>query len=99
MATQSSTLACEIPRTEAPWYSPWGCKEPGMTEQLNSKDSTQQIGADGKVSAVSIPARGRQGRFDWGRSDQGQITENLQTGLGAGSRPQASMWSQSSRQA
>ena len=36
MATHSSTLARRIPWTEEPseLYSPWGCKESDMTEQL-----------------------------------------------------------------
>ena len=32
METHSSILAWEIPWTEEPSYSPWGCKESGMTE-------------------------------------------------------------------
>ena len=32
MATRSSILACEIPWTEEPGYSPWGRKESDMTE-------------------------------------------------------------------
>ena len=31
MATHSSILAWGIPWTEEPGYSPWGCKESGMT--------------------------------------------------------------------
>ena len=39
MATHSSILAWEIPWTEEPGsYSPWGCKELGMTYQLNSNN-------------------------------------------------------------
>ena len=34
MATHSSILAWRIPRSEDPGYSPWGCKESDMTEQL-----------------------------------------------------------------
>ena len=34
MATHSNILAWRIPRTEDPGYSPWGCKESDMTEQL-----------------------------------------------------------------
>ena len=34
MATRSSILTWRIPRTEAPGYSPWGCKESDMTEQV-----------------------------------------------------------------
>ena len=35
MATNSSVLAWEIPRTKEPGgYSPWGCKEYDTTEQL-----------------------------------------------------------------
>ena len=37
MATQSSILAWRIPWTEEPGgYSPWGCKESDMTEQLSA---------------------------------------------------------------
>ena len=32
MATLSSILAWRIPNPEEPGYSPWGCKELGMTE-------------------------------------------------------------------
>ena len=40
MATHSSILAWEIPWTEEPGgYSPWGCKELDMTEQLNNKNN------------------------------------------------------------
>ena len=37
MATHSSILAWEVPRTVEPGglYSPWGCKELDKTEQLN----------------------------------------------------------------
>ena len=37
MATHSSNLAWRIPWTEESGrlYSPWGCKESGMTEQLS----------------------------------------------------------------
>ena len=38
MASHSSTLAWRIPMDRGPWwvYSPWGCKELDMTEQLNT---------------------------------------------------------------
>ena len=37
MANHASTVAWEIPWTEVPvGYSPWGCKESDMTEQLHS---------------------------------------------------------------
>ena len=37
MATHSSILAWRIPWTGEPaGYSPWGCKELDMTEQLNT---------------------------------------------------------------
>ena len=37
MATHSSALAWKIPRTEEPGrYSPLGCKESDMTEQLST---------------------------------------------------------------
>ena len=37
MATHSSILAWEIPRTRSlAGYSQWGCKEPDMTEQLST---------------------------------------------------------------
>ena len=37
MATHFSILALKIPLTEEPaGYSPWGCKELDMTEQLNT---------------------------------------------------------------
>ena len=40
MATHSSIFAWEIPWTEEPGgYSPWGCKELDMTEQLNNKNN------------------------------------------------------------
>ena len=41
MATHSSILAWKIPRTEDPGrlYSPWGCKELDMTEQLHFTSS------------------------------------------------------------
>ena len=92
MATHSGILAWEIPWTEEPGYSPWGRKESDTTERLNHKENRQQIGADGKVNAVFHPYWGSQGGFDWERSDQAQMIENLQTGLLAGSRPQASTW-------
>ena len=50
MATHSSILAQRIPWTEEPGvgYSPWGCKESGMTEATNtfafSKHKTIAIG-------------------------------------------------------
>ena len=36
MASHSSILAWRIPMDRGPWwvYSPWGCKESDMTEQL-----------------------------------------------------------------
>ena len=40
MATHSCILAWEIPWTEEPrGYSPWGCKELDMTEQLNNNNN------------------------------------------------------------
>ena len=40
MATHSGIFAWEIPWTEEPGgYSPWGCKELDMTEQLNNKNN------------------------------------------------------------
>ena len=41
MATHSSILAWEIPWKEEPGklYSPWGCKELDMTEQLKNNNS------------------------------------------------------------
>ena len=42
MATHSSDLAGRIPRTEEPaGYSPWGCKESGMAEQLSLTDTAR----------------------------------------------------------
>ena len=35
MVTHSRILAWEIPWTEKPGYSPWGCKESDMTERLH----------------------------------------------------------------
>ena len=45
MATHSSTLAWKIPWTEEPGrlYSPWGCKESHMTEQLHFRWFYPQI--------------------------------------------------------
>ena len=41
MATHSSIPAWEIPWTEARGgYSPWGCQELDMTEQLNTHTHT-----------------------------------------------------------
>ena len=40
MATHSSILAWEIPRTEEPGgYSPWGCRESDTTELLSTQES------------------------------------------------------------
>ena len=35
MATHSSMLAWKIPQRSLMGYSPWGCKELDMTEQLS----------------------------------------------------------------
>ena len=44
MATHSSLLAWRIPWTEEPGgYSPWGPKEPNMTERLNSKNFASSL--------------------------------------------------------
>ena len=52
MATHSSILAWEIPWMEEPGgYSPWGCKELDMTEQLH-------FYFPNAGSLGSIPARG-----------------------------------------
>ena len=41
VATHSSILAWEIPWTEEPGgFSPWGCKELDMTEQLSANTHT-----------------------------------------------------------
>ena len=44
MATQSGILAWEIPWTEnLVGYSPWGCKELDMTQQLNNESHFPHI--------------------------------------------------------
>ena len=56
MATHSSILAWEIPRTEEPaGYSPWGRKESDMTERL----STGMIHRDGRTDTSLQFEQGR----------------------------------------
>ena len=45
MATHFGILAWRIPWTEEPGrlYSPWGCKESDMTEQLSLTDAFNEI--------------------------------------------------------
>ena len=53
MATQSGILAWEIPWTEnLVGYSPWGCKELDMTQQLTS--SSQQQRRDRNSSSIAL---------------------------------------------
>ena len=46
METHSSILAWEISWTSLAGYSPWGCKELGMTERLNNNSDgyTARVG-------------------------------------------------------
>ena len=54
MATHSSILAWRIPCTEEPvGYSPWGCEELDMTEQMST--STTTILASGSEYAAVGP--------------------------------------------
>ena len=49
MATHSSTLAWKIPWTEEPGrYSPWGCEESDMTEQLHFTSSLYRLSHQGR---------------------------------------------------
>ena len=49
MATHSSTLAWKILRTEEPGrYSPWGCEESDMTEQLHFTSSLYRLSHQGR---------------------------------------------------
>ena len=57
MATHSSTLACMIPwPEELAGYSPWGCQESNMTEQLthtHTHTHTQGCLGVGKVYSLT----------------------------------------------
>ena len=52
MATLSSILAWRTPWAEEPSYSPWGCKESDMTEQLNTIQGTSALESDCSVNVI-----------------------------------------------
>ena len=54
MATHSSTLACMIPwPEELAGYSPWGCQESNMTEQLtHTHTHTHKVALELEKSTV-----------------------------------------------
>ena len=73
MATNSSVLAWEIPRTKEPGgYSPWGCKEYDGTEQLtrvhvHTHTHAHPGGAVGKESTCQCRRHKRYGFERWVR--------------------------------
>jgi len=55
VATHSSILAWEIPWTEEPGgFSPWGCKELDMTEQLSANTHTHTHTQEVRSSSETV---------------------------------------------